>query len=503
MRALRILLRHRVTSWRRDPSWGTGTVVGQLVLLTLLLFFLLPLGALGYVLGDVLRELYPDASALRLINGGMLYLVPLLTASRFLLQSPPSERVAPYTSLPISGANLLHGQAALSLLSLHTLFAVVLVGPVWAGEILGPLPPGSALAWLGLALLLGVVLPSLGAQGLHLLLGRRPRWLLAGLAGLAGLFAADAVMGADLFRGLSRALFGHPGVGLIAAVGIVGGTHAALVRGMQSRLAVDRRTLAQIGGPSRRAASVYGWIEETLPAGPLLAVELRQFIRTRRLRSATAIALGLMVFFYGWAGVQLIAGRTVDTVVLISVGLVGIGGLSFPIGYLIYGISASYIDGMSVRPHPVSDIATSKLALLWVNLIPSTLLLLMLLPWIPLRYAALLVGCALYWWGVAVPGIVYLGPFFRTPADMSASHFSMDPSSGSMRGLVVFLPLSGLLVSPILATTTGAWWAVSGGLCVVGLIGLLVTAWRRAPFARQLARHKHEMLKGFRESEPI
>ncbi|PSQ76073.1 MAG: hypothetical protein BRD35_07310, partial [Bacteroidetes bacterium QH_7_62_13] len=78
MDALFVLLRHRVTSWRRDPSWGTGTVVGQLVLLALLLFFLLPLGALGYVLGDVLRELYPDASALRLINGGMLYLVPLL-----------------------------------------------------------------------------------------------------------------------------------------------------------------------------------------------------------------------------------------------------------------------------------------------------------------------------------------------------------------------------------------------------------------------------------------
>jgi len=502
MDALFVLLRHRVTSWRRDPSWGTGTVVGQLVLLALLLFFLLPLGAVGYVLGDVLRELYPDASALRLINGGMLYLVPLLTASRFFLQSPPSERVAPYVSLPISPSGLLHGQVVLSLLSLHTLFAVVLVGPVWAGEILGPLPPGSALAWLGLALLLGVVLPSLGAQGLHLLLGRRPRWLLAGLAGLAGLFAADAVVGADLFRGLSRVLFGHPGVGLITAVGIVGGTHAALVRGMQSRLAVDRRTITQIGGPSRRAASVYGWIEETLPAGPLLAVELRQVVRTRRLRSATAAVLGLMVFFYGWAGVQLVTTGTVETTILVNLAFLGIGGPIFAVGYTIYGISAGHIDGLFARPTSLSHMATSKVALLWANLLPATLLLPVLLPWIPLRYAALLVGCALYWWGVMVPSTVFFGPRFRTPVDMSASHFSMNPS-GSMRGLVLLLPLSGLLVSPILATTTGAWWAVSGGLCVVGLIGLLVTAWRRAPFARQLARHKHEMLKGLRENEPI
>ena len=107
MRAIRFLLRHRVTRWLRDPSWGTGTVAGQIVLLALLLFFLLPLGVFSYVLGDVLRELYPEANALRLINGGMLYLVPALMASRFLLRSPPSERVAPYVSLPISPSGLL------------------------------------------------------------------------------------------------------------------------------------------------------------------------------------------------------------------------------------------------------------------------------------------------------------------------------------------------------------------------------------------------------------
>jgi len=84
MRALRILLRHRITSWLRDPSWGTGTVAGHIVLLGLLLFLLAPLGLGSYVLGDVLRELYPETDALRLINGGVLYLVPAFMASRFL-----------------------------------------------------------------------------------------------------------------------------------------------------------------------------------------------------------------------------------------------------------------------------------------------------------------------------------------------------------------------------------------------------------------------------------
>ncbi|MCS3751947.1 hypothetical protein GGQ19_003144 [Salinibacter ruber] len=502
MRAIRFLLRHRVTRWLRDPSWGTGTVAGQIVLLALLLFFLLPLGVFSYVLGDVLRELYPEANALRLINGGMLYLVPALMASRFLLRSPPSERVAPYVSLPISPSGLLHGQAALSVLSLHTLLAGVLVGPVWAAEVLTTWSPLEAAAWLGTALLLTVVLPSHGAILLHLLLGRRPWGFVGALAGIALCFVADAGVGPDLFRGVSRLLFGRPGGGLIATACGVGSTHALMIRVMRARLEVDRRTVAQIGGPSRRAASVYQWIEQTLPAGTLVALELRQVVRTRRLRGATATILGLMVLFCGWAGAQLVMTGTVESEVLMNIVLWGIGGPFFAIGYTVYGISAGHIDGLFARPTPLSHIAISKLALLWAGLIPATLLLPTLLPWVPLRYVAFLVGCTLYWWGVMVPSTVYFGPRFRTPVDLSASHFSMNPS-GSMRGLVLLPPLLVLLASPILAETTGAWWIVGGSLCAVGVFGIGVAAWRPEPFAQQLNRHRHAMLKAFRENEPI
>ncbi len=502
MRAIRFLLRHRVTRWRRDPRWGTGTVAGQVVLVGLLMLLLAPLGLGSYVLGDVLRELFPEADALALINAGMLYLVPALIASRFLLQSPPSEQVASYAVLPVSRRGLLNGQVFLSLLSVHTVFAVVLVVPVWAAEIATAWSPVAAGAWLATALLLTVVLPSHGAILLHLLLGRRPWGFVGALAGIALCFVADAGVGPDLFRGLSRLLFGRPEGGLIATACGVGSTYALMIRVMRARLEVDRRTVAQIGGPSRRAASVYQWIEQTLPAGTLVALELRQVVRTRRLRGATATILGLMVLFYGWAGAQLVMTGTVESEVLMNIVLWGIGGPFFAIGYTVYGISAGHIDGLFARPTPLSHIAISKLALLWAGLIPATLLLPTLLPWVPLRYVAFLVGCTLYWWGVMVPSTVYFGPRFRTPVDLSASHFSMNPS-GSMRGLVLLPPLLVLLASPILAETTGAWWIVGGSLCAVGVFGIGGAAWRSEPFAQQLNRHRHAMLEGFRENEPI
>jgi hypothetical protein len=391
---------------------------------------------------------------------------------------------------------------ALSLLSLHTLFAAVLVGPVWAAEILTAWSPLGAAAWLATATLMTVVLPSHGANLLHLLLGRRPRWFIGGLALAAGLVAADAVLGPDLFRDLSRGIFGQPGLGLVVAIGLVGTVHVGLLRGMRSRLEVDRHTVSRNGGPSRRAASVYQWIERTLPSGPLVALELRKISRTRRLRGATVAILMMMLFFYGWAAVQLTTTSTIEGDILVNIGLLGIGGPFFAIGFMVYGISAGHIDGLFARPHPLSNIAESKLLLLWAGLLPPSLLLPALLPWLPFRYAVLLVGCALYWWGVMVPSTVYLGTRLRTPVDLSASHFSMDPS-GSMRGLVLLIPLSGLIVAPIAATMTGAWTIVGGSLGAAGLAGLGLAAGRRAPFARQLRRHRHAMLEGFRENDPM
>jgi hypothetical protein len=131
MRALRILLRHRVAQWVRDPTWGAGTVAGQIVVLALLLFLLVPVGLGSYMVGAGIRAVSPGGDVLRVINGGVLYLVSALTLARFFLQSPPSGRLAPYLALPMRRRGVLRGQIVLALLSVHTVFAVVIVGPVW------------------------------------------------------------------------------------------------------------------------------------------------------------------------------------------------------------------------------------------------------------------------------------------------------------------------------------------------------------------------------------
>ena len=504
MYALRILLRHRVTCWLRHPGWGTGTVVGQIVLLGLLLVLLFPVGLGSYAIGAGIREVNPDASVLRLLNGGMLYLVPALTLARFFLQSPPSGRLGPYLALPIRRWGVLRGQIVLGLLSVHTVFAVVVVGPVWAAEVWPALSGPEAAAWLASALLLTGVLPALGMQLLNVLLGREPAWFLGALLVATGVFALDVVLDVSLLWSASRVLFGAPLAGLGLSLIATAGTYAVLLRVLEARVEVDRRTAPRPArsSPRKRGARIYRWIESTLPAGRLVALELRRLVRTRWLRGASVATLVMMLFFYGWAGIELVASGDVESTVLMNVALWGIGGPTLAIGFTIYEISAGHIDGLLGRPHSLSHVAFSKLALLWIGLMPATLLLFPLLPWIPFRYGVLLVGCALYWWGVMVPSTVYFGPLFRTPVDLSTSHFSMNPS-GSMRGLVLLLPFCGLIVGPIAAATTGAWATVGGSLGAAGLVGLGGVAWTRDPFVQQLDRHRHAMVEGFRENEPI
>ncbi|WP_263834759.1 DUF5687 family protein [Salinibacter sp.] len=497
MRTFRILFRHRVTRWLRDPTWGTGTVAGQIVLLGLLLFLLAPLGLGSYVLGDVLRELYPDTGALGLINGGMLYLVPALTASRFMTQSPPSEHVAPYVSLPISGTGLLNGQAALSLLSLHTVFAVVLVGPVWAAEIATAWSPLGAGAWLATALLLTVVLASHGATLLHLLLGRRPWGTAGALAGIALFFAADATLGPDLFRGFSRVLFGRPALGLVAAVIAVGGVHAALLRAMRARLEVDGRTGRRTGSPSHRGYGFYQWVERTLPAGRLVALTLRQVARTRRLQGLGLSGLAFMVVWYGAALGEVFRELAPS---LFFVGLFGLGP-TFGLGFIVFGISAGHADGLFARPHAPRRIVTATLILLWLGILPGTLLLPAFLPWLSPAQSSLLLGFALWWSGIVVPALVYVAPRLRKPVDTSASAFTI--SVRTLHGIAVYPLWFAPAIAVPIADAAGVWWTAGAVLGGAGLIGLLALPWTTGGLARQLASHRHAMLAGFRENEPV
>ncbi len=503
MRAIRFLLRHRVTRWLRDPTWSVGTVVGRGIRLLLLLGLLYLLGMGSRNLGALIRDVNPSGDVRRILNSGMLYLVPTLTAARFVLQSPSSGRMTAYLDLPISRAGLLRGQALLYLLSVHTGAAVVLVVPVWAVEVWAVLPVVEASAWLATALLLAAILPGLGAQLLNVLLGRYPKWFVVVLAGGIGLAGIDALLSPDLIRELSQGVFGMPIVGLLGALAVTAGLYGGLLRALRARLEIDRRTTPRKTSSSTSNAGFYRWIEQTLPSGRLVALEVRQIVRSRRLRGLALLGLAVMVCFYGLAAVSLWETGRIAVGRLAFLSVFGIGGPAYGLGLVwTFGVWAGHAEGLLARPHSLTDLVRGKLLVLWSGLLPGTVALVGVGPWLPPRQAVFLLAMTLFWWGSVVPSFVYLGLCVRTPVDPSASGFAvgMNMRAQVVRGLLLLLAL---FAGPVVAATTGAWGLVSIVVGGLGTTGLIVLACTLRPFARQLDRHKHEMLEGFRENEPV
>jgi len=507
MRALRVLLRHRVTSWLRDPGWGTGTVAGQIVLLGLLLVLLFPVGLGSYAIGAGIREVNPDASVLRLLNGGMLYLVPALTLARFFLQSPPSGRLGAYLALPIRRRGVLRGQILFALLSVHTVFAVVVVGPVWGAEVWPALSGGEATAWLASALLLAGVLPALGMQLLNVLLGREPAWFLGALLVATGVVGLDAVVEVSLLWSASKVVFGTPLLRLIFSLLATAGTYAVLLRVLEARVEVDRRTAPRPARSSTRAwgAQVYRWIESTLPAGRLVALELRGVVRTRRLRGLALMGITIALTFFALTVAEVFVGTSakIGANGVLNVAFWGLGGALIGVSVQAYAISAGHIEGTFARPHRLEAVVASKIVLFWTGLVPGTLLLLALLPWLSLRVGTFLGACALYWWGVMVPAMVYLSAQLRTPVDLSASAFSFNGTVGNLAGFALLPVILVILGGSVGASLADAWWTAAAVLGGLGLLGLGGLSWSLHPLVRQLDRHRHAMVEGFRENEPI
>ncbi len=502
MRVLRLLLRHRVTRWWRDPTWGLGTVAGQAAVLGLFVIVMGPLGVGSYVVGDVLRALFPTAEPLRLINGGMLALLPLLAGSRFLFETPPSGRMARYVALPLSPRGLLHGQALLSLPSVYTVMALVLVLPVWTAEVWGTLAPTGALAWLATALLLTAACAGYGARLLHLLLGRRPRIVFGGLGLLAGFVGADAVLGPDLFRGLSRALFGHPVAGAAGALVLTAAMHGALVWAMRVQLTVDRSRRRRSGGAAPRGGGLYRWMERTLPVGQLMALTLRQVTRTRRLRGMMLYASLGVVALHGWGAILAtgVADGSVEFYLILAC-TTGIGGAALGLAPIVFGVSSGHADALFARPHRPTALVWTKLVMLWVSTVPGSVLVLGVGLGLPASQAAFLVASVLWWWGVIVPVCVWIGVYAQKPVDLSASHFSLRTNS------LYELPVILLGLSPMWIyagiEATGYWWSTSAGMGALGLIGLFALVWTDRPLAQRLRARRHEMMAGFRENEPV
>lgn len=499
-----ILLRHRWRRLQRSPCRNVG-LFNILLVLFLGLFPLYGLGVGSYGAMNLVQQRYPNADATALVNGSMLYLVLGLILARLLFRFVRSERLDSYLPLPISKHGLLRAQFLLSLVSPHTLLALVIVGPLWSAEMGGATTTVGALAWLASALVLSIMGPALGIQGLRVLLDCRPRTGSAGL--LLGVVAigVDATTGFGLVRAASEFIFGAPVLGLVCTIVGMGGATIAVLRGMRIRLDTDRQK-KRAGAPSGGYSPFDRWIEKALPAGRLVALELRQMVRTRLLQRFLPGMLPILLLGYGsyfiaaGSGASLTAleeARSGFWIVGVVAGILIYGGYS-------YGVLSDYAGGLFARPHSLAEIVKSRMIVLGLWVLFGLLLTTPLWPWVPLEQVIFALAFVVFLMGTFVPGLVYLGPRTRTPVDSSTTE-GVSASSAAMEiGFKMGVPVGLILsVGIVVGGLFSAWSTVSGVFAGIGLLGMLNLPSTFPSFVRQLERHRREMLEGFWKNDPV
>lgn len=500
----RSLVRHTVRSWIRDPTWGGGSVVAQIVLVGLALLLLFPVGALSYFIGEGLRDVYPNTDVLRLVNRGVLYVPLVFLVSRFFLQARPGVRLQPYLPLPLNRRALVHTQALLPVASLHSLFAAVALVPLWTHELVGTLPPVSALAWLVAALVWAVLVPSYGAQLLQTTLGRRPARF-AGLAAItAVVLAVDAWLGLNLLPTVSGGLFGRPLLGLAATGTLAAALHEGTVQSVLHTLRADDT------GRQRRGtvlpSAVRSWVERTLPGGRHAVLELQLIARHRRTRGFALFGIGFGLLFAALLGGEAWAGGAIENGVnLFNAAFWGVAGFMVQYGPLCIGISSSFVDGVLTRPAKPRQFLLAKLTVMWAGAAPTLLVFLPILALLPIHQSALFIGLAVYMLSILCPLYVYFGPKMRKPVDLSKSSFSI--SKGSFHAIGILPALIPVLIAPfvlIFADGQLVWYATAGAFIGVSLLSLLLLRikgleWMEA----RLRENRHDLTDGFRTNDPI
>jgi hypothetical protein len=292
-----------------------------------------------------------------------------------------------------------------------------------------------------------------------------------------------------------------PLAGLLLFLVASGGTYAGVLHLMKNQLEIDRSVKLREEESPGWSKAFYRWIEQGLPAGQLVAMELRQVARTRRLRGVAVHTLIATILIHGWG---------IASVALISVGVdssyyfialaAGIGGPTLGLGTLVFSISHGHIGALFAQPHLFARIVWCKLTVLWLGTIPGTLLLTGVCIWLPAPRAAFLLSTVLWWWGLVVPVSVWMGVYFRKPVDLSASYLSIKTDLYTLPTLfLASLPMVGF----VLASGTGSWWKVSGGMSAIGLTGLCLLAWNTTLVSQHLEHHRHDMFEGFRTNELI
>ncbi|MEJ8803059.1 DUF5687 family protein [Pontibacter sp. H249] len=487
------LLTHQWKSELRSSVFKKSLVL-NIILGLLILYFGGIFLFLGFYLDDILLKMFPGQDAVVLFNGGLLYYFLIDLFFRFLLQELPVLAVQPYLHLPIKKNKLVHYLLLKSIPSFFNLLPFLLIVPFMVTAVVPAHGQSMAVVWL-IALIVITLLNNYLLLYFKRQMSTKPLYTLAFGFAIALLMLLDYI-GVLQLQVVSKAMFGallqQPWL-LVVPVLLLTGAYMlnySFLRGHTYPEELKVHKAAAATGSTITFLNRFGEI------GKLIELELKLIWRHKRTKSI--VTLSVFFLFYG-----LIFYRN-DTYLegfgfLIFVGVILSGMPMFNYGQFLPGWQSAHFDGLLTQRISPYQFYRAKY---WMVVPVMVLAYVLTLPYGFFGYKIILINTAtlLYNIGVNVFVIFFFSVYNKDRLDLSKSATFNWQGVGASK-FVMILPA---MVLPILIYLPfGLLGVPYAGVAAIGGLGLLGIIFQKQLLqmsANRFVEHKYKLAAGFRQS---
>lgn len=480
-------------SFFRSASFGKS--LGLKILMAFLaLYFSVMFLTLGIALFPLLKELYPEADPLKVVNGFALTYFSFELLFRFLLQTLPVMDIKPLMILPIKKSKVVNFILLKSLYSFYNFLPLLLIIPFGLFCIIKEAYPTTNMAgWM-----VAMFATTLCINYLNFIIKKRFTENLKALIPVIILGLALALMDyLEIFQvglyfgSLYDYVYLNPYLAFVPVIILV----ALYLWNLQNLSGKFYLDAGLKGKTTKTNTKEFGWTRKFGSIAPFLQQDLKLIWRNKRPK--TTIYLSLILLSYGLIFYPNETYQGMPSFfVFVGIFMTGIFMINF--GQFVPSWDASYYPMIMAQNIPMKQYLASKMALITFSVVVLGVLT---TPYVYFGWNILLlnIACAIYNIGVNIPLLIFAGSFNKKAIDLDKSPFMNYQGTGATQWLVS-LPL---LIFPILI-----FWFINkfvnyeaaiGVLCALGIIGLILKPAILTFLAQRYRQRKYVTIQGFKQ----
>ncbi len=476
----------------RSSIWQKNLAV-NIILGFFIVYFLLSFAFLGFVMKEIIGEIFPDDPLVARFNGFVLYYVIFDVFSRFYLQEVPVLSIQPYLHLPIRKGKLVHYLLSKSALSVFNFFPFLFFVPFGIRVIALEY---SALATVGWFASLTALIFFNNFVVVYLKKQMVQNFKLFAAIGI--LYVAVALLdylGVFSFQTVSTAVFAFILEMPLAALSIIALPFAMYLLNYQ--FLKNNTYLEELSTKKQRSGIAFGnteFLDRFGDIGKYISLELKLIWRNKRTRSVAQISA--VFLFYG------LIFYTQDIYLdgyymLIFVGIFITGMFMMNYGQFILGWESSYFDGIISKN---IDPYRYYLAKFWLFIPVCTAFyaISLLYGFFGIKVILMHTMCFLYNIGINVFVILYFSTYNRKKIDLQAKAAFNWQGTGASQ-FILMIPSFGI---PMLLFLPFWWFEMYNlGILVISGLSIISLAFSKVwltLIAKRFTAEKYRIAAGFR-----